>query len=253
MALKDFKKSPVGYLISRARLAARLVGLAWSCRKWTRERYTWAQLTTFAFEAAGGVLEPLQVRSEIQRAVEVLEKERARFILEIGTARGGTFFLLSRAAQPDAVLISLDLPGGPWGGGYSTWKLSLYRRLLLPGQSGRFIRANSHSPESLELVKSALGNNRLDVLFIDGDHSYEGVRTDFELYMGLVRPGGLVVFHDIALHAAKHDCHVDRFWQEVRERYPSQEFIENASQGWAGIGLLRMEKREEPSVSVAAH
>jgi predicted O-methyltransferase YrrM len=38
---------------------------------------------------------------------------------------------------------------------------------------------------------------RLDFLFIDGDHTYEGVKQDFEMYTPLVRKGGLVAMHDI--------------------------------------------------------
>jgi hypothetical protein len=34
-------------------------------------------------------------------------------------------------------------------------------------------------------------------LFIDGDHTYEGVRRDFEMYSPLVRKGGIIAFHDI--------------------------------------------------------
>jgi len=36
----------------------------------------------------------------------------------------------------------------------------------------------------------------IDMLFIDGDHSYEGVRRDWQLYMPHVREFGIVVFHD---------------------------------------------------------
>ena len=34
----------------------------------------------------------------------------------------------------------------------------------------------------------------LDLLFIDGDHSYEGVRQDYKMYSKLVRDGGLIAF-----------------------------------------------------------
>lgn len=37
---------------------------------------------------------------------------------------------------------------------------------------------------------------RLDVLFIDGDHSYDGVKSDWEAYKGLLGPGSVVIFHD---------------------------------------------------------
>jgi predicted O-methyltransferase YrrM len=38
---------------------------------------------------------------------------------------------------------------------------------------------------------------RVSLLFIDGDHSYEGVRADIEAWLDSVEPGGTVVFHDI--------------------------------------------------------
>ena len=46
------------------------------------------------------------------------------------------------------------------------------------------------------LVK-ATGGKPLDFLFIDGDHAFKGVKSDFQLYSELVRPGGLIAFHDI--------------------------------------------------------
>jgi predicted O-methyltransferase YrrM len=39
--------------------------------------------------------------------------------------------------------------------------------------------------------------DKLDVLFIDGDHSYEGVKADWETYKGFLNPGSIVIFHDI--------------------------------------------------------
>lgn len=39
-------------------------------------------------------------------------------------------------------------------------------------------------------------DKQIDLLFIDGDHSYEGVKTDLELWLPKVKPGGWVVMHD---------------------------------------------------------
>lgn len=50
------------------------------------------------------------------------------------------------------------------------------------------------STEVIEQVASQA--KRLDVLFIDGDHSYEGVKADWETYRPLLGPGSIVVFHD---------------------------------------------------------
>jgi predicted O-methyltransferase YrrM len=90
-------------------------------------------------------------------------------------------------------------------------------------------------------LKSVLpGDGKVDFLFIDGDHSYEGVKSDFEMYSGLVRPGGLIVFHDICKHAKAMGCHVDLFWEEVKNERRTREFVEDANQGTCGIGVIEV-------------
>lgn len=50
---------------------------------------------------------------------------------------------------------------------------------------------------SQEVIRFFLNENICpDLLFIDGDHSYEGAKQDFDLYFPIVKEGGLVVFHD---------------------------------------------------------
>jgi predicted O-methyltransferase YrrM len=179
-----------------------------------------------------------QVPEEIVAAMEIVERQAPRRILEIGTARGGTLFLFSRAAAPDALLVSLDLPQGKYGGGYSAWKTRVFRRLLRTGQRAGFVRADSHERASLDRIRQYFKGEKLDLLFIDGDHTHEGVKQDYELYSPLVRDGGLIVFHDIAKHRPELECHVDRFWDEVKGGFQSQEIIADRQQGWAGIGIL---------------
>ncbi len=100
------------------------------------------------------------------------------------------------------------------------------------------IRGNSHSAEILADFRNALGNRQIDFLFIDGDHSYEGVKKDYELYSPFVRKGGIIAFHDIAVHPPIAGCEVHRFWQELQKTKESKELIEDKDQGWAGIGVV---------------
>ena len=185
-----------------------------------------------------GLLRPLQVRSELARMVERVAETPPRRILEIGTSRGGTLYLLARAARSDAVLVSVDLPLGPWGGVSPTWREWILPRVVKEGQTLHFLRGSSHDPKTVERAVNILGAGLVDVLMIDGDHSYSGVKQDFDMYAPMVRAGGLVIFHDIVPHPPRARCEVSRFWGEVKAGRRYEEIIENPKQGWAGIGIL---------------
>jgi predicted O-methyltransferase YrrM len=180
----------------------------------------------------------VQKPDEIRRLVRLVRTLRPRRVLEIGTAHGGTFYLWTRVAAPDARLISVDLP--PWerddpGEGETVRRLRSFTR---KAQQLHLLRSDSHDRETERAVEALLGDDRLDVLFIDGDHSYDGVRSDFSAYSRLVGPGGLVAFHDIHPHSKGWGGEVPRFWNEIKDAYRSTEFIADRSQDGFGIGVL---------------
>ena len=111
-----------------------------------------------------------------------------------------------------------------------------------PEQTLHLLRRDSHDPETVAEVERLLAGRPVEFLMLDGDHTYEGVRADFELYAPLVRPGGVIAFHDVLPHPRVPDCQVDRFWREVRERYEHAEFLDPDDDigfgQWGGIGVL---------------
>ncbi len=181
---------------------------------------------------------PYQVRSELVEFAYFVQEQRPKTVLEIGTRSGGTFFLLCRLSDPGATVVSLDLPGGRWGGGYGTYRIPIIHRMRQPGQRLHLLRGDSHHPAMRDRLTKVLGGRPIDLLFIDGDHSYGGVKQDFEMYSPLVRPGGAIAFHDIVPHPHAPDIEVDRFWNEIKHRYSHREIIEDRRQGWGGIGIL---------------
>jgi cephalosporin hydroxylase len=131
-----------------------------------------------------------QVRSEILGLGNLLKELAPKRSLEIGTNFGGTLLLLCALSAPKAKIISVDLPSGPFGGGYPKSKMPIFRRFPRSGQKLHLIRADSHAAETKEQVLRLLEGERLDYLFIDADHTYDGVRRDFTMYAPLVRRGG---------------------------------------------------------------
>jgi len=61
-------------------------------------------------------IRPAQVYEEILGLAEIVAELKPRRVLEIGTAGDGTLFVWCRLASDDATVISVDLPGGLFGG-----------------------------------------------------------------------------------------------------------------------------------------
>jgi len=197
----------------------------------------------FSFNSFGIDIKPSQVKEEICELLKILDNVKPKTVLEIGTAKGGTLFLFARVADSTAKIISIDLPGGSFGGGYPKWKIPLYLSFANEDQEIHLIRANSHDDRTLKEVKRILDDDKVDFLFIDGDHTYEGVKKDFKMYSSLVRKGGIIAFHDIVPHDKAHDpageVGVPLFWSELKSKYAMYlEIVMDWRQGWAGIGVL---------------
>jgi predicted O-methyltransferase YrrM len=178
-----------------------------------------------------------QVRSEILQLGNLLKELAPIRSLEIGTNYGGTLFLLCTVSAPRAQIISVDLPFGAFGGGYPARKIPIFRQFPRNGQELHLVRADSHLVETKERVMRLLRDERLDFVFIDADHTYEGVSRDFEMYAPLVRSGGMVAFHDIVTHRQGTPCEVERFWNEVKRRYRYREFVEHPSPGTMPVAV----------------
>jgi len=193
----------------------------------------------FRFECLGVAITPSQIREEIHELAQEVEELRPKVLLEIGTFNGGTLYIFSRAADSDALILSADLPGGLFGGGSPDWMVPLFRSFPKDRQSLRLLRANSHDSKTLEEIKRIIGTRGIDFLFIDGDHTYEGVKRDFEMYSPLVNSGGMIAFHDTQPHSVE-GVEVSRFWDEVKVGFKSSNIVKDRNQAWAGIGVLRV-------------
>lgn len=201
------------------------------------KNYSLKSLVEFSFHCHEGLISPRQSKFEILKLIQKLKKLKPKFLLEIGTASGGSLFLFTRIASKSALIISIDLPHGRHGGGYPRWKIPLYKSFVLPSQKMFLIRADSHDINTLQKVLEILNKNKLDFLFIDGDHSYEGVKKDFEFYSPLVKKDGIITFHDI-YNTIDEFFEVYKFWKEIRSNYNYEEIIEDRNLKGIGIGII---------------
>lgn len=185
-----------------------------------------------------GGIAPGQIREEFIPLLREFQKLQPKTIVEIGTEKGGTLFCFSKLAPPDALIVSIELPPAFFGGGYPSWRAPIYQAFVSQHQTIHLLRGDSHAASTLEKLKEVLGGRPIDFLFIDADHSYYGVKQDFEMYGSLVRKGGMIAFHDIVPYPKEYDNQVSVFWNEIKHRYPSQEFVRDWNQRCCGIGIL---------------
>lgn len=191
---------------------------------------------------------PHQIRAEMIALLNRLAAERPRYVCEIGMADGGTNCLLVHALPTVEFMLGIDV--------FVKGKLRL-QHFASPRQRLRYIDGSSYLPATVERARTVLAGRQLDVLFIDGDHSYRGVCADFRSYRGFVRDGGLIVFHDICpdfkTRYGRETGHwagdVPRLWGQLKLFYPHEEFVQDPDQDGLGIGLLRY----SPSVELPAN
>lgn len=180
----------------------------------------------------------VQLPEEIGPVLTYLAEESPEHVCEIGTEHGGTTLLLSQLLPSVSVMIGVDL---------FIKNRPILERLRREHQRFHLINGSSCAPETLSKITKLLDGSRLDVAFIDGNHSYEGVLQDFLLYRHLVRENGFVVFHDIVQdHRARYGREtmrwsggVPKLWTQLKSLYPFREFVQDYDQDGLGIGVVR--------------
>jgi hypothetical protein len=98
----------------------------------------------------------MQKVTELAPLLTLLAKRRPATVVEIGTYRGGTFYALCNIADRNAVLVSVDLPGGLFGGGYTDDELRSLRGYGSPTQSLHFLSADSQQASTRDEVVELL-------------------------------------------------------------------------------------------------
>ncbi len=175
----------------------------------------------------------MQIRDEILSLANTVAELQPKVILEIGTAFGGTLFIWSQLASE--LVITCDLS--------EKTKRSHFFRKFPPKKSRckvEVLTGNSHAPEFRQRVIDLLGGRKVDFLFIDGDHTESGVTADYHDYRELVRPGGIIAFHDIVKRQIIGTNQVYHLWKQLRMEFDIDEYIKDPDQCGFGIGIIRV-------------
>jgi hypothetical protein len=134
-------------------------------------------------------------------------------MLEIGHLYGFSFDLMARFLNTK-IAVAIDFPGAAYGAKDTLPAVKqIHQNLARDGIDTRLIIGDSKDEK---IIKQSQEFGPYDFLYIDGDHSYEGARSDFHSYKAKQ-----VAFHDIA----NPKMGVGTFWDEIKWNYNFSEFV----------------------------
>ena len=210
--------------------------------EWRQSRSQFADVTDSAqlYQTAIKEFGILQVENEIVPFLDFVAEHDPKVIGEIGLKHGGNSFMFLRKLQNATLYLGMDLVLE------NISKLKFFRR---PSQKMHILEGNSQLPVIVDKAKRHLGSQRFDFLFIDGDHEYDGVLEDLIQWYSLVKPGGLIAFHDIvpdqeARTGIRDESSrlwgggVYKLWANIKPHFEHKEFVDNWEQGGFGIGVI---------------
>jgi predicted O-methyltransferase YrrM len=131
--------------------------------------------------------------SELETLIALVRSVNAKGVLEFGVNIGRTAQAILEYCPTVEHYEGVDVPLG-----YVTEKT--VQRGEVPAIAGELVNADPR----FKLIVRPTGSHELrpqelspcDAIFIDGDHSRKGVMNDTELALELIRPGGIIMWHD---------------------------------------------------------
>lgn len=196
------------------------------------QRFRWAEQ-----------LSPVLLKSpwwigHIPFAYELVGRLKPRVLVELGTYSGSSFAAFCQAAQACGAgtqCYGIDL----WEGDVH---MGRFDETLFNEISGYVAR---NFPSTATLVRKDFNaavhdfaDGSIDLLHIDGTHTYEAVQNDFETWLPKMSERGVVLFHDVNVNyentgPSAASFGVRKLFDRVKGRYPHLEF----AHCW-GLGVL---------------
>lgn len=184
---------------------------------------------------------------------------RPRVVVEIGSFKGQSAMSIAAGLQwleehpPSQTLIEWNAlehpaPGVPPAGGtlycIDPVRHPDFDRMLAKFGHERRIRFIEKRADDVDPATIP----DIDLLFIDGDHSYRACKDDFDHFAPRVRPGGLILIHDVFPDAIQHHAATEPWWgpnlfvRQLRDAYELTDCLVIDTH-FAGLAIFR--KRAE--------
>jgi len=187
-----------------------------------------------SFSIAQSPVQVAQIAWELEAMMTLYVARAPKRVLEIGTFCGGTLFHFLKNATDGATVVTVDsLVDAP------------DNRHLFPDWCPEGVHCvpligDSHDAETIALVSE---HGPFDFVFIDGLHTYDAVKQDWDDYRKLAAPGAVIGLHDICLvrdyPETGETAGVQKLWREIQQSGAvTQEIVCQPGQTEYGVGVI---------------
>ena len=167
-----------------------------------------------------------------QFAYDLLNALKPQTVVELGTHYGCSFFAFLQSCKDfhlDTEVIAIDSwEGDPQAGFYGDEVWDTVNKTLnqyFANQNFKLIR------KYFDDAVNCFEEESIDIIHIDGLHTYEAVKNDFEKWLPKLKEDGIILFHDVA---SEKGYGTNAFWDEMCDKY---DFYYTFTHSW-GLGVL---------------
>ncbi|MEN5374763.1 class I SAM-dependent methyltransferase [Stenotrophomonas hibiscicola] len=164
----------------------------------------------------------------------VIQAHRPRSLVELGSHRGISYFAFCQAVKEmglDTRCYAVDTWEGDSQAGY--YENDIHRSVVERNERS-YAAFSTLLRMTFDDALDEVPDGSVDLLHIDGLHTFEAVSHDFTTWLPKMSSRGVVLFHDTNVHTEGFG--VQRFFAPLRERYPSFEFLHGNGLGVIAVG-----------------
>ncbi|NTU58003.1 MAG: glycosyltransferase [Chlorobiaceae bacterium] len=187
------------------------------------------------------VADPTSWVGHIPFAFWVIEAVKPSVFVELGTHTGNSYFAFCQSVYNNHLptrCYAVDTWAGDEHAGY--YDNAIYEDVLSYNES-HYSGFSSLLRMTFDDALQHFSDKSIDLLHIDGFHTYEAVKHDFETWLPKISSRGIVLFHDINVKGRGFG--VWKFWEEISARYPHIAFDQSY-----GLGVLVVGEEQHPAM-----
>jgi hypothetical protein len=171
----------------------------------------------------------------------LIRELKPKVFVELGTHNGFSYFVGCQSIQ-ELNLQTKTFAVDHWLGDSHAGKFNESVYQLVSKVNNEYSNFSTLLKMTFSEARAHFENHTVDLLHIDGYHTYEAVKEDFETWLPKVAKNGVIILHDI--HVRHADFGVFRFWEEIKKEYETIEFV-----GTYGLGVIFLGNSENSALA----